>query len=573
MIRFEKLILNQHLTMSEGGGFSPTNQIVGTMNQTTEHTGGGGEIETNAKECPVCCDPYNKSTRKKVSCGCGYTACKDCIRTYLLGTANDPHCMNCNRGWTDQFLTENLNRSFVIKDYKEHRKNVLLERQLAQMPETMPLVERIRESERIIQESNVFLKQIEEKENEIKVLRGLRRKAVNEAHEVRYGSAKSEKEASKFVMPCPAEDCRGYLSTSYKCGNCENYTCPHCMEVVGKERNPAGHVCNPEKVESVKFIKSNTKPCPSCGERIGKTSGCDQMWCVTCKTAFSWRTGKIDNGPVHNPHFYQYQAQNPGGAMRNPRDVPCGGLVNISGAHYLSRSIRRILKDRHSELVVENENLYRKVMYLHRTISHYTFDTIPHVRQEIRDLENTEEIRVNYLMDKYSREEVADNAYRLDTTRKNRTDKLHLYELLSTFGIERFRDLQGKFREIEIQYNGKISEEKLIELAVSMNSLFQIFVDEFNHFRIYFNRTMAEISISQGNTAEFLTQNFEMRRIKFTKKLYDAVTFEENLHEIIMIQSNHSREYQKKRQAKLQAQAQAEQAQAQAQQVEQAQAE
>ena len=73
------------------------------------------------------------------------------------------------------------------------------------------------------------------------------------------------------------------------------------------------------------LIKSTTKPCPKCGERISKIEGCDQMWCVTCHTAFSWRTGKIDTGRVHNPHFFEHVNEN-GQMIRNPGDQVCGGL-------------------------------------------------------------------------------------------------------------------------------------------------------------------------------------------------------------------------------------------------------
>ena len=48
--------------------------------------------------CNICCEKFNKSLNAKVICpfaNCNFEACKTCTRTYLLGTTNDPHCMNC----------------------------------------------------------------------------------------------------------------------------------------------------------------------------------------------------------------------------------------------------------------------------------------------------------------------------------------------------------------------------------------------------------------------------------------------------------------------------------------------
>jgi hypothetical protein len=68
------------------------------------------------------------------------------------------------------------------------------------------------------------------------------------------------------------------------------------------------------------MLKKNTKPCPKCGVRISKIDGCDQMWCVECKTAFSWNTGNIESGKIHNPHYYQFMRER-GGMPRDPNDV------------------------------------------------------------------------------------------------------------------------------------------------------------------------------------------------------------------------------------------------------------
>ena len=267
----------------------------------------------------------------------------------------------------------------------------------------------------------------------------------------------------EFIMKCPAEDCRGFLSTAYKCGTCEKYTCSECLVI----KDGKDHTCNPDTVESAKTIRAETQPCPKCGTRIFKIDGCfaantpllmwdgsykmsqdisvgdlligddgsprtveelcsgddelyeicqsnginytvnskhtlvlrqintghsieikvcdyiklpgatkaghlgfkrgeqggssitvkhvgkgryygwsvsgnrrfllkdttvlrncDQMWCVMegCNTAFSWHTGHIVTGVIHNPHYYEMLRKNGGIMPREHGDIPCGGM-------------------------------------------------------------------------------------------------------------------------------------------------------------------------------------------------------------------------------------------------------
>ena len=52
--------------------------------------------------------------------------------------------------------------------------------------------------------------------------------------------------------------------------------------------------------------------------------------CTQCHTAFSWKTGKLETGVIHNPHYYQFQRQNNGGvAPRVQGDVRCGGVPDV----------------------------------------------------------------------------------------------------------------------------------------------------------------------------------------------------------------------------------------------------
>ena len=140
-----------------------------------------------------------------------------------------------------------------------------------------------------------------------------------------------KEEAKEFIMKCPDDGCRGFLSSAYKCGTCSKWSCSKCMAVIGLEKSE-DHVCDKDAVETAKMIKKETKPCPKCGTRIYKIDGCDMMWCVMdgCHTAFSWNTGKITTGTIHNPHYYEWMRRNGGGQMqRNLTDIPCGGIPNI----------------------------------------------------------------------------------------------------------------------------------------------------------------------------------------------------------------------------------------------------
>ena len=65
------------------------------------------------------------------------------------------------------------------------------------------------------------------------------------------------------------------------------------------------------------------------------------MWCTSCHVAFSWRTGLRVNGPIHNPHFYQFQRQGGGAVIQNPGAQICGGVPTYyqmrDRVHYIEK--------------------------------------------------------------------------------------------------------------------------------------------------------------------------------------------------------------------------------------------
>lgn len=265
------------------------------------------EVDT----CPVCCSSYTATVRKPVSCpSCNYAACTGCVKGFLLSTKADPHCMNCRHVWNREFLDKHLTRSWREGALKRHREATLFDRERSLLPSSQAAIESRLEkdaAEKAIKEARAELIAIRARKRELNAL--IERNQVF----VRTGRwpASSEKPAEpvkrQFVAACPDEGCRGFLSTAYKCGTCAKQFCSKCRELAEEEGKE--HTCDPELVATMKAILADSRPCPSCGTAISRVSGCDQMYCTQCNTAFSYSTGKPVTGVIHNPHYFERMAK------------------------------------------------------------------------------------------------------------------------------------------------------------------------------------------------------------------------------------------------------------------------
>ena len=315
-------------------------------------------------DCSVCCEKLNKSNHKNISCGyCDFSACKTCIQKYLIESSQDPHCMNCKKIFTRDFLNDNCTKVFINTDLKTHRETVLLDRQKCLIPETQPYVILEKEKEKLHHKIKIIeaekleiLKLLKSKDSDInKIYNEINRLHVDNTGNVvtTLSEGSSEPVRKKFIRKCPMNECKGFLSSRWRCGLCETNICNKCNENENEDENE--HVCKPENVASMELLNKDTKPCPACGTMICKISGCDQMWCPDCQTAFSWNKGTIENGVVHNPHYYDYMRSQNGGVMpRNPRDIPCGGLPDL---YTVRTNLSRILKTEYLTLIYNIHNL------------------------------------------------------------------------------------------------------------------------------------------------------------------------------------------------------------------------
>jgi hypothetical protein len=129
------------------------------------------------------------------------------------------------------------------------------------------------------------------------------------------------------------------------------------------------------------------------------------MWCPDCHTAFDWRTGVIETGIIHNPHFYEFQRKTGGGqANRNHGDIPCGGAPTVGEMVTFFHPNRRNFNPRgyYGHIRVEpSSQLEMDIMKIHRTGAHCQMYEMPLYREIAV---NNADLRVDYLMDNLSEE-------------------------------------------------------------------------------------------------------------------------------------------------------------------------
>jgi hypothetical protein len=242
--------------------------------------------------CNICCENF-KTNRPKICCQyCDFEACRACCEKYIL-SEEIPKCMmpGCGKEWSRKFIKEKFTNSFLTSDYKEHLETILFDKEKALLPATQPLVEEKIRKQNIKKEICNINKLIEEL---LKQKRDLEFSLYNRTNR----QEKTDESSHRFVRQCPADGCRGFLSTQWKCGLCENWTCPDCHELKGPKRD-CEHTCDPNSVETAKLLSKDSKPCPKCQSLIFKIEGCFAentpilMWDGTHKMSQDIRLGDI----------------------------------------------------------------------------------------------------------------------------------------------------------------------------------------------------------------------------------------------------------------------------------------
>ena len=386
-------------------------------------------------ECNVCCEKLNASTCKRIDCGwCDFIACASCVQKFLLDLPDTPSCMNCKHKWDREFLVTKLTKTFMNGPLKVHREEVLFEVEKSLLPETQPHAEAMKQvyefkdkkavcakalkelkkeyfntphnlldpSLEMIEAEYVFNSQVAALKEEIKYYN----KAMSYLKSnIDAPNAADATERRAFIKPCPADDCRGFLSSQWKCGLCQCKVCSKCHEIKSGTETETGeaHVCKPDNVATVEALTKDAKPCPKCGAMIQRIEGCSQMFHTPlsggCGAVFDWNTLRLYTGAentIHNPHWYEYQRHiNNGNVPRQLGDMPCEGMPRL---YDLDKAIDRLFGVKHNNELISKMKLKKLVDHIHRAYNHNQYMVLPYYTVNL--VADNRDLRIEYLLNR-----------------------------------------------------------------------------------------------------------------------------------------------------------------------------
>jgi DNA-binding ferritin-like protein (Dps family) len=205
------------------------------------------------------------------------------------------------------------------------------------------------------------------------------------------------------------------------------------------------------------------------------------MWCTIkdCNTAFDWQTGKIINGPLHNPHYHEFIRLN--GPLQIQEQNP--ELACLTPIQIMSNQRVAFIYDAYRTVFLKASTYSMERLaseYLRAMTEIFDYFQEP----EAYGPRTYEKLRMEYLQGLISKKRWASKMSHRETIRTKRTRIFNLRNMYKNASADIF----------SILYN-----ESIVKMNPSV-SLLQHFVDSHETLRAYYEQEMKNILADFSDT-------------------------------------------------------------------------
>lgn len=257
-------------------------------------------MTTTSSDCLICFYPI-ENEHVKIQCGnpdCLASICHECAKAYIIHSESEKQIPKCpNAVCKHEYLYSGFKK--LDDESKTKYVNACYEYFMGTKANDIDdTINHERMIDRLRKERKEFISKTFPKAISITIEYAL-------ASKMRKIDKQNRKKVQEIIglsnKKCINLLCPGKLSndsnTNYKCLTCDTQFCKMCEKQITLPISD--HICDPNDIESLKFVQSLVK-CPKCVYPVIKSYGCNFMTCSVCKTNFHYETGEITKAGNHH---------------------------------------------------------------------------------------------------------------------------------------------------------------------------------------------------------------------------------------------------------------------------------